>query len=542
MMSSTGPRRSLKEAAKSLYALGGVRRFYRGLTIGLVGVFPYSAIDMSTFEALKLAYLRSTGKEEPGVLALLVCGSISGSVGATSVYPLNLVRTRLQASGSSGHPQKYTGIMDVVHQTYARDGWRGFYRGLLPTLAKVVPAVSISYVVYESTKRKCVFSFFFLSPALLPVLMLDAAEIADWPFTLWEAVQLDVQIITEEIARLQNSLAHLKSTQESLQEAIDETHDPDFVQAMEENAGVIGSQEERISILRMALSQKGIPAEAFCANGSQSQPTPAQPPSPGHAEQEQLPRVISNGRVTENAQHAQPVESRADEDGGIDLHLAGSHKCCIATSLHTTTSTMFILDPHSILLAVPRNIVTAVGLPLAGGFYSGSYTGTVVRGKWYNVRVFSVLPTLHWSADCAQNLIFPPGRPANPGRVFPIVWGTLYTAVGLASYYAYEAYENSYMTEDLNAASKAITLYYVQLGLNFLWTPLFFVKKQTTLALADCALLTGTSIYMTKLLHGISGGKTTWFLAPYCGWLLYATYLNAGVVYLNRGRNLPKED
>ena len=92
---------------------------------------------MSTFEALKLAYLRSSGKEEPGVLALLMCGSISGSIGATSVYPLNLVRTRLQASGSPGHPQKYTGIMDVVQQTYTRDGWRGFYRGLVPTLAKV---------------------------------------------------------------------------------------------------------------------------------------------------------------------------------------------------------------------------------------------------------------------------------------------------------------------------------------------------------------------------------------------------------------------
>lgn len=92
---------------------------------------------MSTFEALKLAYLRSSGKEEPGVLALLLCGSVSGSIGATSVYPLNLVRTRLQASGSPGHPQRYTGIMDVVQQTYIRDGWRGFYRGLMPTLAKV---------------------------------------------------------------------------------------------------------------------------------------------------------------------------------------------------------------------------------------------------------------------------------------------------------------------------------------------------------------------------------------------------------------------
>lgn len=92
---------------------------------------------MSTFEALKLAYLRSTGKDEPGVLALLAFGSVSGSVGATSVYPLNLVRTRLQASGSSGHPQRYTGVWDVASKTWAQDGWRGFYRGLFPTLAKV---------------------------------------------------------------------------------------------------------------------------------------------------------------------------------------------------------------------------------------------------------------------------------------------------------------------------------------------------------------------------------------------------------------------
>ena len=92
---------------------------------------------MSTFEALKLAYQRSTGTQEPSVLALLAFGSISGSVGATSVYPLNLVRTRLQASGSSGHPQIYTGVLDVAAKTWEREGWKGFYRGLFPTLAKV---------------------------------------------------------------------------------------------------------------------------------------------------------------------------------------------------------------------------------------------------------------------------------------------------------------------------------------------------------------------------------------------------------------------
>jgi len=147
-------RQLLLPTMRRMWADGGMRAYYRGLTAGLIGVFPYSAIDMSTFEALKLAYIKWSGKEEPGVLALLAFGSVSGSVGATSVYPINLVRTRLQASGSSGHPQKYTGVWDVAQRTYAQEGWRGFYRGLAPTLAKVIPAVSISYVVYEHTKRR----------------------------------------------------------------------------------------------------------------------------------------------------------------------------------------------------------------------------------------------------------------------------------------------------------------------------------------------------------------------------------------------------
>ena len=85
---------------------------------------------------------------------------------------------------------------------------------------------------------------------------------------------------------------------------------------------------------------------------------------------------------------------------------------------------MFFLDPQSVLLVVPRNIVTAVGLPLAGGFFSGSYTGKVVRGKWYNVKSSS-LSFFVSRAESIQSLVFPPGRPA--GNVFPVVWGTLYT-------------------------------------------------------------------------------------------------------------------
>ncbi len=51
-----------------------------------------------------------------------------------------------------GTPPKYTGMMDVIQKTLAREGWRGLYKGLLPNLIKLAPAAGISWYVFEETK------------------------------------------------------------------------------------------------------------------------------------------------------------------------------------------------------------------------------------------------------------------------------------------------------------------------------------------------------------------------------------------------------
>jgi len=144
--------------ARQMYQSGGIRAFWPGLMLGLVGVFPYQAMDLGIYETLKLTYLgymdKSEGKvQQPNVFVLWGCGMVSGSIGATSVYPLSMIRTRLQAQGTPAHPQRYTSAWNAVQITYRLEGVRGFYKGLGPTLFKVVPAVSISYVVYEGSKR-----------------------------------------------------------------------------------------------------------------------------------------------------------------------------------------------------------------------------------------------------------------------------------------------------------------------------------------------------------------------------------------------------
>lgn len=145
----------------SMWKEGGFSLFYRGILVGVCGIFPFAALDLGTFSAMKRAYLAGKAKKlniddpsevEIGNMAVLTMGALSGSVGASAVYPINLLRTRLQTQGTAAHPFKYDGFKDVFKKTIARDGPRGLFRGLGPNLAKVAPAVSISYLVYENAK------------------------------------------------------------------------------------------------------------------------------------------------------------------------------------------------------------------------------------------------------------------------------------------------------------------------------------------------------------------------------------------------------
>ncbi|KAG9248682.1 mitochondrial carrier domain-containing protein [Calycina marina] len=140
---------------------GGIRTAYRGLGMGLVGMFPYSAIDLGTFELMKGAVTRHNAKllgcheddAMPGSFTTGCIGAFSGAVGASIVYPINLLRTRLQAQGTVLHPPTYDGVWDVARKTVKNEGMRGLFKGITPNLLKVVPAVSITYVAYENAKK-----------------------------------------------------------------------------------------------------------------------------------------------------------------------------------------------------------------------------------------------------------------------------------------------------------------------------------------------------------------------------------------------------
>jgi solute carrier family 25 phosphate transporter 23/24/25/41 len=87
------------------------------------------------------------------VTTLLGFGAASSTAGQLVAYPLQLVRTRLQATGMPGMPH-YHGMWDCLQQVLRHDGVAGFYRGIAPNFVKSLPAITISYAVFETAKSR----------------------------------------------------------------------------------------------------------------------------------------------------------------------------------------------------------------------------------------------------------------------------------------------------------------------------------------------------------------------------------------------------
>jgi len=125
----------------------------------------------------------------------------------------------------------------------------------------------------------------------------------------------------------------------------------------------------------------------------------------------------------------------------------------------------------------------------------------------------------------------PPFRP--PPWVFGPAWTLLYGLMGYSAYRAYNTGTNPLSsTNKLLLTKRGATLYTLQLGLNLIWMPLFFTLKRPIEATVDIVALTGVTSYLAYTWAQVDS-VAGWALAPYLGWLGFATYLSAGVGYLN---------
>ncbi len=109
-----------------------------------------------------------------------------------------------------------------------------------------------------------------------------------------------------------------------------------------------------------------------------------------------------------------------------------------------------------------------------------------------------------------------------PNWIFGPVWSVLYVLIGIAGWRIWR----------LPRTGGAMTAWWVQLALNFMWSPAFFTLQNIGLALAVVSAMLIAIVAFITLARPHDRIAALLFV-PYAVWVAFATLLNASIFLLN---------
>ncbi|GMH15964.1 hypothetical protein Nepgr_017805 [Nepenthes gracilis] len=150
--SQTGP----ISIARSIFKTEGLGGLYRGLTITVLRDAPAHGLYFWTYEYMRERLhpgCREGGQES--LRTMLVAGGLAGVASWVCCYPLDVVKTRIQAQTQSS--MKYGGIVDCFVKSTREDGYGVLWRGLGTAVARAFVVNGAIFSAYELSLR-CFFN------------------------------------------------------------------------------------------------------------------------------------------------------------------------------------------------------------------------------------------------------------------------------------------------------------------------------------------------------------------------------------------------
>lgn len=151
----------LYEAVRHIYRHEGIKGFTKGLGTSLMSVFPFMGSFFWIYGQTR-DFMEKNRRLKVLPAPEVVAGIVGGAFSKALVFPLDTLRKRLQITGPGHHVfigERGSGLeslnnsnaFQLVRQIAAREGLRGFYRGLGIALIKSAPTSAISMWAFEKT-------------------------------------------------------------------------------------------------------------------------------------------------------------------------------------------------------------------------------------------------------------------------------------------------------------------------------------------------------------------------------------------------------
>ena len=160
---------SFISSARQIVKTGGVSSLFKGSLATLARDGPGSALYFASYEIAKSslnAWNPSTTPDQVSIANVCMAGGLAGMSMWLAVFPIDTIKTKLQASSGS---QSMLGATKEIYLT--RGGIKGFFPGLGPALLRSFPANAATFLGVELThslnkeknknKKKNLFTYVF---------------------------------------------------------------------------------------------------------------------------------------------------------------------------------------------------------------------------------------------------------------------------------------------------------------------------------------------------------------------------------------------
>lgn len=135
-----------------IYKIKGIGNgCFKGMVPTLLREGPSYGVYFATFEWLKRKW---TDKSDGTISGwkLMMAGGLSGITGWLSTYPMDVIKTKIQAQELDNHkPPLYKGTMDCFLKSIKNEGWKIMFRGLTATMIRAFPTNAVIFYAYAIT-------------------------------------------------------------------------------------------------------------------------------------------------------------------------------------------------------------------------------------------------------------------------------------------------------------------------------------------------------------------------------------------------------
>lgn len=80
----------------------------------------------------------------------VLCGALAGIMGWVTIYPLDVLRTRIMSGLTASPPEGSGLVLRAARECYQEGGLRAFHRGIVPTLFRAAPVAGVVLPVYDA--------------------------------------------------------------------------------------------------------------------------------------------------------------------------------------------------------------------------------------------------------------------------------------------------------------------------------------------------------------------------------------------------------